>query len=99
MEESKKEPTDIDPVDYRVHETALARLERINKRFFTLCLALFMALLVTNFGWLWYESQFEDVVMTQTVSSDGAGDVALNGVGSGELNYYGSESDTDNKNP
>ena len=93
MDENKDEIIDLK------QESDMARMERSNKRFFTLCLIIFLAFCLTNGWWIWRESQFEDVVMTQTVSSDGAGDVALNGVGSGELNYYGSESDTDNKNP
>jgi hypothetical protein len=86
-------------IDYVVHESALARMERINKRLFNLLIAVFIALVATNMCWFYYENQFEDVVMTQTVSSDGAGDVALNGVGTGELNYYGNESNADDKNP
>lgn len=92
MEENRDQKIDLK------QESDMARMERSNKRIFALCLIIFLAFCVTNGWWIWHESQFEDVVMTQTVSSDGSGDVALNGVGSGKLNYYGSESDTDNKN-
>lgn len=57
----------------------------------------FIALIGTNTFWIIREFQYEDIVMTQTVSSDGAGDVTLNGTGNGDLNYYGNESDTDDK--
>ena len=67
MEECRKEPTDIDPVDYRVHETALARLERINKRLFILCIIVFFAFVISNGVWIYYEYQFEDTI---TVTQD-----------------------------
>lgn len=88
----------IETVDYRVYESTIARLMIINKRWMIVWIITFAALFLTNAGWLYHESQFEDVVLTQTVSSDGPGNVALNGVGSGELRYYGSESDTDDQN-
>ena len=102
--ENKELPESI---PYIAYEAALARqektakedkerLERINKRWFITCLVIFVLFVLTNGGWLLYESQFEDVVMTQSVSSDGTGDIAVNGVGTGELNYYGNESDANN---
>lgn len=50
----------------------------------------------TNIFWIYREFQYEDVVVTQSVSSDGAGDVAINGTGTGDLSYYGGKSNTDN---
>lgn len=76
------------------HEGETAMLEIANKRAFILSVILLIALILTNAGWLYYESQFEETTtLTQTVSSDGAGDVAINGIG--DLNY-GGQSDTDN---
>lgn len=68
------------------------------KRLWIALLIVFVAFVLTNAFWLNREFQYEDVVMTQTVSADEANNVALNGVGTGELNYYGSESNPDNKN-
>ena len=45
---------------------------------------------------IYREFQYEDVVVTQSVSSDGAGDVAINCTGTGDLSYYGGKSNTDN---
>ena len=52
-------------IPFYVHEGEINRLERINKRFFILLLIVFFALVGTNAYWIWYESQFEDVVVTQ----------------------------------
>lgn len=54
-------------VDYIVFESALARLERQNKRLFILCLVIFLAFVTSNMAWVVYENQFEDVV---TVTQD-----------------------------
>lgn len=52
-------------IPFYVHEGEINRLERINKRFFILLLIVFFALVGTNAYWIWYECQFEDVVVTQ----------------------------------
>lgn len=63
-------------------ESAMARLERSNKRLFVLCLILIVVTVVTNAGWIYYESQFEDVVttreITQSVDSGIGGDAIIN---------------------
>jgi hypothetical protein len=66
------------------------------KRLWIALLVVFVAFVLTNAFWLNREFQYEDVVLTQTVSADEANNVALNGVGSGEI-IYGGESDTDVK--
>lgn len=84
-------------IPYIVFESATARQERTIKRLWILCIILIVSLLGTNAGWLWYEKQFEDVVVTQEVeaTADGSSDLNLNTVGG---DYYGgeSESKTDN---
>ena len=57
-------------IPYYVHEGEMARQERHIKRLWILCIIIFAALIGTNAGWLWYESQFEDQVITQEVSQD-----------------------------
>ena len=78
-------------IPFYVHEGEINRLERINKRFFVLLLVVFLALVGTNAYWIWYECQFEDVVVTQE-NADGYN------------NYIGNDGDihngqTDNQNP
>lgn len=71
---------------YLVYETAMARLERANKRLFIMCMVVLIALFVSNFAWVYYESQFEDQVIT--AEQDGEG---INIVGGGDIEY-GAES-------
>ena len=47
-------------VPYIVHESALARMERMVKRLWVTVLVLIFLLVGTNGAWLWYESQFEE---------------------------------------
>lgn len=87
-------------VPYIVHEGDMTRLERANRRLWILCILMFLALVVTNAGWIYYESQWEDVVTTETYESDaGLGGVAISN-GSGEVNYGGEgKIYKDNANP
>ena len=57
-------------IPYIAHESEVARLERIIKRLWILCIIIFVALIATNGAWLWYESQWEDVTVTQEVTQD-----------------------------
>lgn len=54
---------------YYVHESVITRFECVNKRLWILCLILILALIGTNAGWIYYESQWE-VVETTTVTQD-----------------------------
>ena len=84
---TKKDETPTVP--YIVHESALAREERTIKRLWILCIIMFRALVVSNAGWIYYESQFEEVVTTETYESDAEdGGVAISN-GSGEVSYNG----------
>lgn len=82
---------DNEKVPYIVHEGDMARLERANRRMWILCLVMFLALVITNAGWTWYEAQWEDVVTTETWESDASdGGVAISN-GSGRVNYNGKD--------
>ena len=87
------ERKDLAQVPYFVHEGDMARLERTNKRQFIIILVLIFALIGSNIGWIYYESQFEDVVTTTEIeaSQDGSG---VNIVGGGDVNY-GAEGESD----
>ena len=52
-------------VPYIVHESAMARSERHNKRLWIVILVLIGALIASNLAWVVYESQFEDIVETE----------------------------------
>ena len=65
---SCKESRSPSSVPYVVHESALARAERTQKRLWVTVLLLIVLLVGSNAGWLLYESQFETV--TQTVEQE-----------------------------
>lgn len=82
----------VEPVPYIVHESAMARQERTNKRLWILAIIVFLAFVISNGAWIWHKSQFEDVYVEQEVDTgEGAAYVA----GVGDV-YYG-ESQTDGK--
>lgn len=68
------------------HEKEMTRMETSNKRWFILCIILVLLLVGSNVGWMIYESQFQDVSMTQEVDT-GEGDATVFGVGIGDVNY------------
>jgi hypothetical protein len=54
-----------EPVPYVVHESDMARLERTIKRLWILLLVLIVLFVGSNGWWIWRESQFEDITITQ----------------------------------
>ena len=68
-----------------VYEGAQARLDRSNKRLWILAIILIAALLLTNIGWVIYESQYQVVQeTTTTVEQDNE---------NGYNNYIGNDGD------
>ena len=57
-------------VPYVAHEFAMARAERQSKRLVAVIILLIVLLVGSNIGWLVYESQFEDYVITQEVEQE-----------------------------
>ena len=78
-------------VPYIMHESAMARAERGAKRLWIVIILLIVMLVGTNVGWLIYESQFEDLVITQEVEQD---------ADNGENHFIGGDyiGETDNQN-
>lgn len=76
-------------IPYIAFESVTARQERTIKRLWILGILLAMLLVMTNAGWLWYESQFEYYEITQEATADGSSDISLQNV-SGD--YYGGQS-------
>ena len=54
-----------EPVPYIVHEGTMARAEIMIKRLWITILLLIVLLVGTNAGWIWYQSQFEDIEISQ----------------------------------
>lgn len=80
-------------VPYVVHESAMARNERHNKRLWIVILVLIGALIASNLAWIIYESQFEVVEETNTIVEQDA-DHGKNSFIGGD--YYGETEDKDN---
>ena len=84
-------------VPYIVHESEMARMERVNKRMFLAWLITFVMLVGCVAGFIWYESQGEDVTVTQEVTQDTGNGGNNNFVGG---DYYGEAGSKDyNENP
>lgn len=86
-----------EPVPYLVHEGILARMERSNRRLFIIVLVLIVVLAASWIGFVVYESQFEEVSISQDVSqdADGGGNNSYNGEIVGG-DYYGQSANQDN---
>lgn len=69
----KKEHNASESVPYIVHEASMARMERQAKRLWITVLALIVILVATNGAWIWYESNFSDIVTTIETEQDGSG--------------------------
>ena len=80
------------PVPYVAHESILARQERTIKRIWILAIILVVLLVVTNAGWIWYESQWE-VVETTTIEAEQESETGSNYAVIGDI--YGT---TESKN-
>ena len=83
-------------IPFIAFESATARQERTIRRVWILCIILIIALIGTNAGWIYYESQWQvvDTSVTQEVeaTSDGDSDLNLNTIGG---DYYGGESESE----
>lgn len=75
-------------------ESIAVRAERTIKRLWITIIILILALLGTNAGWLWYESQYEYYEITQEATADGSSDINLQNI-SGD--YYGGQSKTNDQ--
>lgn len=89
--ETCKERKPQEPVPYRVHAEDMARLERANKRLWILLILVIVFLCASNAAWIWYESQFEDVVVTQE-NEDGYNSFIGN---DGDIFNYGQTNDSE----
>ena len=79
---------------YIVYESAMARMERANKRLWIIIIILIATLIATNAGWLYYESQFQVLETSIEAKQDGDG---VNIVGGGDISY-GADGKNQNEN-
>lgn len=62
----------VKDMEKQVHDQSLAlemlsELKKSSKRWFVISIVLLIALVISNVGWLIYESQWKEVTETQTV--------------------------------
>ena len=63
-----------------IHDAYSAFAERSQKRLWILCILFFVLLVVTNAGWIYYESQFVEVETTTIeATQDGSGTNLVSG--------------------
>ena len=72
-------------IPYFVHEGDMTRMERNNKRLWIVILVLIVALIGSNVGWLIYESQFTDEIVSTEIDAEQDGE--YNFVSGGDINY------------
>lgn len=82
------EDNNIQSVSYLAFESSMARMERTSKRLWIVILVLIVALIGTNVGWLYWESQWQYVKSETTIDATQDGDSNI--VNGGDM-YYGSE--------
>lgn len=87
-------------VPYVVHESAMARSERHNKRLWIVILVLIGALIVSNLAWIIYENSFEDVITSEEIIVDADDNGNANYIGQ-DGNIYNGENNRkeENQNP
>lgn len=73
--------TEEKTIPYIAHESEVARLERVIKRLWILCIIIFLCLIGTNAGWLYYESQFTDETSVVQDIDTGNGNAVFSGIG------------------
>lgn len=74
-------------VPYIAHEAILARMERMNSRCFVVIIILVVLLFLTNGAWIYYESQYEFVTETTSVTQTSE---------EGDVNFIGNDGDITN---
>ncbi|MBO7712405.1 MAG: hypothetical protein J6S85_02480 [Methanobrevibacter sp.] len=76
-------------IPYIAYEAEMARAERTQKRLIKVIIMLIALLVATNFAWIIYEAQYEDLTQTVTQEADNGTNEFIGG------DFYG---DTDSNN-
>lgn len=78
---------DVVTIPYAVHESELAHRERTEKRLWITIILLIVLLVGSNAGWMYYESQFEDVYQGVVQEADNGTNSFIGGNVYGETDY------------
>lgn len=84
----------MEQIPFIAFESALARIERTNRRLFILCIILILLLLATNIGWLYLENQFTTTESTEVSQDIDTGNGNANITGIGDIVYGESETES-----
>lgn len=68
----------MESVPYTVFESVQARADRRFRLMWALLILMLIALVGTNAGWIIYESQFEDTVISQELEAGESGIATIN---------------------
>ena len=66
-------------IDYIAYGAIVARMERIINKLWIIILVLVAVLVLSNAAWLWYESQFEEMTITQEAEAETGNAIVNNG--------------------
>lgn len=66
-------------IDYIAHEAIVGRMERIINKLWIIILVLVAVLVISNAAWIWYESQFEEMTITQEAEAETGNAIVNNG--------------------
>ena len=89
-------PENMPDVPYTVHESAMAREHHNTGRVWVLCIILIALLVITNVGWIIYESSYVDEYVSQDIDT-GEGDAIIAGIG--DVYYGEGQADDQAENP
>lgn len=68
----------MDNVPYTVYEASQARADRRFRLMWVLIIVMLISLIGTNAGWIVYESQYEDTVISQELDAGDSGIATIN---------------------
>lgn len=75
-------------VPYIAHEADMSRLERTIRRLWVLLIVMLVALVMSNLGWIVYESHFEDISIEAEQTADTGNNYAIGGDYNGEAESH-----------
>lgn len=75
-------------VPYISHEADMSRLERTIRRLWVLLIVMLVALVLSNLGWIMYESQFEDISIEAEQTAETGNNYAIGGDYNGEAESH-----------
>jgi hypothetical protein len=79
--------TAVQTIPYIVHEQEMAHRERTERRLWITIILLIILLVGSNAGWIYYESQFEDVYQEVVQEADNGTNSFIGGNVYGETDY------------